>query len=233
MATLRRADARGTSSLDWLQSAHTFSFSHYHDPAHMGYGSLRVINDDRVAPGGGFATHGHRDMEIISYVLAGALEHKDSIGNGSVIRQGDVQRMSAGTGIRHSEFNHSRVEPVHFLQIWFLPDRQGHAPGYEQKAFSDADKRGRLCLVAAGDGRDGAVSLHRDADIYAGLFDGAETAAHSLTADRHAWLHLALGSLRVNDFELNAGDGLALAPGESIALRDGRGAEVLLFDMAR
>ena len=186
MLDLRKSSDRGRARFSWLDSAHTFSFGSYYDPDHMGFGTLRVINEDVVAPGGGFATHGHRDMEIISYVLEGALEHKDSMGNGSVIRPGDVQRMSAGTGVTHSEYNHSDSEPVRFLQIWFLPDRAGHAPGYEQKHFEAADKRGTLKLVASHTGRDGSVSLNQDVDMYAALLDGAESVTHELPAAARA-----------------------------------------------
>jgi len=193
MLTIRKSSARGHARFSWLNSAHSFSFGEYYDPAHMGFGRLRVINEDVVAPGGGFATHGHRDMEIISYVLDGALEHKDSMGNGSVIRPGDVQRMSAGTGVTHSEYNHSKEAPVRFLQIWFLPDRKGREPGYEQKHFPAADKRGRLKLVASNTGRDGSVSLNQDVDMYAALFDGDETARHELAAGRSAWVQVANG----------------------------------------
>src|SRR3977135_1335023 len=187
MITVRLDKERGTANFGWLDSRHTFSFGEYHDPAQMGIGPLRVINEDRVSPGQGFGTHGHKDMEIISYVLEGALEHKDSIGTGSVIRPGDVQVMSAGTGIRHSEFNHSKQEPVHFLQIWVLPDRQGIAPRYDQKTFSDAEKRGRLRLVGSPDGRDGSILIHQDAEIYASLLGGGDKVAHTLPARRQGW----------------------------------------------
>jgi len=232
MLTIRRARDRGHANHGWLDSHHTFSFADYYDRRHMGHGNLRVINDDTVAPGKGFGTHPHRDMEIISYVLDGALEHKDSMGNGSVIRPGDVQRMSAGTGVTHSEFNHSATEPVHFLQIWILPDAQGHAPGYEQKFFGRADKRGRLRLVASASGRDGSVSLNQDADILAGLFDGDERAAYTTRPQRDLWLHVARGSLSVNGQPLEAGDGAAANGEAALRFADGREAEVLLFDMA-
>ncbi|MDB4980132.1 MAG: quercetin 2,3-dioxygenase [Myxococcales bacterium] len=231
MLTFIPAAERGHTKIDWLDSHHTFSFGEYHDPAHMGFRALRVVNDDRVAPGRGFPTHGHADMEIISYVLEGALEHKDSLGTGSVIRPGDVQRMSAGTGVRHSEFNASRTEPVHFLQIWIIPDRRGHAPGYEQKAFSEADRRGRLRLVGSPDGREGSVSLHQDVALYVGLFDEGETATLALRAGRHGFVHVATGAATVNGRKLVAGDGLAVS--EETALQiEGHGAEVLVFDLA-
>jgi redox-sensitive bicupin YhaK (pirin superfamily) len=232
MLTLRPAVERGYADHGWLKSFHSFSFADYYDPAHMGFRALRVINEDRVAPGNGFGTHGHRDMEIVSYVLAGALEHKDSIGTGSVIRPGEVQRMSAGTGVRHSEKNPSPSEGVHFLQIWLLPSRQGLEPSYEQKAFPDAEKRGRLRLVASPDGRDGSVTIHTGAAIHAGFFDGAESAELPLAADRHAWVQLARGSLEVNGRKLEAGDGAALSGETSVRLERGSGAEVLVFELA-
>lgn len=231
MAILRAARERGHSDLGWLNSAHTFSFSDYYDPRYMGFGPLRVINDDHVAPGAGFGTHGHRDMEIISYVLEGALAHRDSLGNGSVIRPGDVQRMSAGTGIQHSEFNHSQTDPVHFLQIWVIPDRTGYAPGYAQKYFGAAEKRGRLCLVASRDGRDGSVSLHQDADVYAALLDGDEAVEFELRRGRRIWIQIARGAVQVNDQRLDEGDGLALDEPGVVCLDGARAAEVLLFDL--
>jgi redox-sensitive bicupin YhaK (pirin superfamily) len=197
----------------------------------MGFRTLRVINEDRVAAGEGFPTHGHRDMEIISYVLEGALEHKDSIGTNGVIRPGDVQRMSAGTGVRHSEFNASKTDPVHFLQIWIQPKKQGIAPGYEQKAFTDEDKRGKLRVVASPDGRDGSVTIHADATLYAGLFDGAESAELTLGTGRHAWVHVARGSVRLNGKPLGEGDGAALTDEVKLVLDGGQGAEVLVFDL--
>ncbi|MDP2305899.1 MAG: pirin family protein [Pseudomonadota bacterium] len=229
MTTLRRAQDRGHADHGWLDSHHTFSFADYHDRRHMGFRSLRVINEDRVAAGGGFPTHRHRDMEIVSYVLDGALEHKDSMGTGSVIRPGDVQRMSAGTGVAHSEYNASKADPVHFLQIWIVPDRAGHAPGYEQKHFDPASKRGRLRLVASPDGRDGSVTLHQDAAIFAGLFDGDERAEHVLAPGRAAWLHVARGTVTVNGERLSAGDAAAI--GDRVVIEGGAGAEVLLFDL--
>ncbi|MEK8049104.1 pirin family protein [Ideonella sp. DXS22W] len=231
MITLRRAEDRGHADHGWLKSWHTFSFGEYHDPAHMGFGNLRVINDDRIAPGTGFGTHGHRDMEIVSYVLDGALAHKDSMGNGAAIVPGEVQRMSAGTGVMHSEFNHARDSTTHFLQIWIYPERAGIAPGYEQKAFPEAAKRGRLALVAARDGRDGAVTIHADAAIRAGLFDGDEAAELVLAPGRRTWVHLARGELTVNGQALKAGDAMGLVDEPLLTLAKGSGAEVLVFDL--
>jgi redox-sensitive bicupin YhaK (pirin superfamily) len=233
MLTLRKAEERGRADLGWLDSRHTFSFGHYHDPNHMGIGPLRVINDDRVAAGGGFPTHPHADMEIISYVLEGALAHRDSIGTGSVIRPGDVQRMSAGTGIRHSEFNASQTEPVHFLQIWIVPEQKGLAPGYEQKTFDAASKSGKLLLVGSQDGRDGSVTIHRDVDLYATLPGDGGTVTHTLAAGRIAWVHVAQGTVNLNGEELRPGDGVALDAGAKISLTGtSDDAEVLVFDMA-
>lgn len=232
MLTLRKASDRGGSDLGWLNSKHTFSFGEYHDPEHMGFGYLRVINDDRVAPGGGFATHPHRDMEIISYVLEGALEHRDSMGNGSVIRPGDVQRMSAGTGVTHSEFNQSRVDPVHFLQIWFLPDRQGHAPGYEQKTFAREQKRGQFCLVASAKGRNGSVSLNQDVDMSVVLLEGDEHAGYTVGNGRDVWLHVACGRVTINGQVAQEGDGLSTSAAGELLFSDGERAEIVLFDMA-
>lgn len=232
MMTLRRAAERGTSRLGWLDSYHTFSFADYDDPQHMGYRALRVINDDTVAPGGGFGTHGHRDMEIVTYVLDGALEHKDSLGTGSVIRPGDVQKMSAGSGILHSEFNHSRVEPVHFLQIWILPDRQGIAPGYQQLSFPRATKLGQLRLVAAGDGREGVISLQQDASMYVTVLESAaQQVEHRLASGRHTWVHIARGQATVNGERLAAGDGAAITDA-TVTIGGAPSAEVLLFDLA-
>jgi quercetin 2,3-dioxygenase len=236
MITLRRAEDRGHADHGWLKSHHSFSFADYHDPAHMGFGNLRVINDDRIAPGTGFGTHGHRDMEIVSYVLDGALAHQDSMGNGAAILPGEVQRMTAGTGVMHSEFNHARDSATHFLQIWLLPSRRGLTPGYEQKAFSEADKRGRLALVAAPAEQAaaaGAVTLHADASIRAGLFDGDESATLALPAGRATWVHLARGELTVNGHALKAGDALGLVDEATLTVGQGRGAEVLVFDLAR
>ena len=232
MITLRRSADRGHADHGWLKSFHTFSFADYHDPAHMGFGNLRVINEDRIAPGTGFGTHGHRDMEIVSYVLEGALAHQDSLGTVQSIVPGEVQRMTAGTGVRHSEFNHAPDATTHFLQIWILPGAANLAPGYEQKAFSAADKRGRLCLVAAPDGREGAVTLHADASLRAGLFDGTESATLALDPERRTWVHLARGSLRVNGQALQAGDAAGLVGEALLVLDQGQGAEVLVFDLA-
>ena len=225
---------------DRLKSFHSFSFADYYDPAHMGVGNLRVINEDRIAPGTGFGTHGHRDMEIVSYVLEGALAHKDSMGNGAegganagVIRPGDVQRMSAGTGVRHSEFNHSAEQATHFLQIWILPRQTGIAPGYEQKHFDAAAKRGRLALVASADGREGSVTVHSDASIRAGLFDGAERLEQAIDPARITYVHLVRGALRVNDHALRGGDAARIEGEPTLVLEGGQDAEVLVFDLAR
>ena len=231
MIAIRRGSERGHARHGWLESYHSFSFADYHDPAHMGYGALRVINEDRVQPGTGFGTHGHRDMEIISYVLEGALAHQDSMGNGSTIVPGDVQRMSAGRGVTHSEFNHEKNATTHFLQIWIEPSARGIAPGYEQKHFDAAAKRGRLRLVASPDGADGSVTIHQDARVYAGLFDGAERATHALAPGRKAYLHLARGKLTVNGATLEAGDAAKLDGVAEIVLQQGTGAEALLFDL--
>ena len=231
MIELRRADERGHADHGWLDSRHTFSFADYYDPQFMGFGSLRVINEDRVQPGKGFGTHGHRDMEIISYVLEGALEHRDSLGNGSVIQPGDVQRMSAGTGVRHSEFNHSQSELVHFLQIWLLPEKSGMPPSYAERRFSDEEKRGRLRLVASRDGREGSVIVHQDVDVYAALLTPNDAVAHELSAGRRVWVQVARGSVTVNDATLAAGDGAAIVDEDEIAIRGIVDAEVLLFDM--
>lgn len=231
MLELRPAAARGLANLGWLHSHHTFSFGSYYDPEQMGFSDLLVINDDRVRPGKGFDTHGHRDMEIFSYVLEGALEHKDSMGNGSVIRPGDVQMMSAGTGIRHSEFNASRQEPVHFLQIWIVPDRLGVTPRYQQQHFTDADKRGRMRLIISPDGAEGSLSVHQDARVYAGLFDGAEQQRFMLPEGRFAYLHVARGAITVNRQRLSEGDGARLRRVQALDLSQGEQAEVLLFDL--
>jgi hypothetical protein len=233
MITLRPAHARGHADHGWLQSAHSFSFADYHDPAHMGFGNLRVINDDWIAAGAGFGTHPHRDMEIVTYVLEGALAHKDSLGNGAAILPGEVQRMSAGTGILHSEFNHAKDQRTHLLQIWILPEARGIQPGYEQKAFDDASKRGVLKLVASPDGRDGAVTIHADAAIYAGLFDGDEAATLTLDPRRLAYVHVARGEVTVNGHALKAGDALKLDGEGELQVGEGRGAEVLVFDLKR
>ena len=228
MSELRRAAERGHANHGWLDSWHTFSFADYYDPRHMGYGPLRVINEDRVQPGAGFGTHGHRDMEIVTYVLEGALAHKDSMGNASTIVPGDVQRMSAGTGVRHSEYNHDPARVTHFLQIWIEPDRAGIAPSYEQKHFDGADKRGRLRLVASPDGREGSVRLQQDAFVYAGLFDGAENA--SLDA-RKGYVHVARGSVELNGVRLQEGDGVRVRDEQVLTLCNGVDAEVLVFDL--
>ncbi len=232
MMTIRHAKDRGHAQHGWLDSHHTFSFADYHDPAHMGFRSLRVINDDRVQAGRGFGTHPHRDMEIISYVLEGALEHKDSMGTGSVIRPGDVQRMSAGTGVLHSEFNGSKSELVHFLQIWIVPRARGIEPSYEQKSFAAEGKRGRLRVVASPDGRDGSVTLHADAVLYAGLFDAGEVAELALAPGRHAWVHVARGKVRVDGRDLGAGDGASLSDERAVRVEGVDGGEVLVFDLA-
>jgi len=231
MTELRPAGERGYSDHGWLKSYHSFSFADYHDPRHMGYGPLRVINEDRVAPGTGFGTHGHRDMEIISYVLEGALAHQDSMGNGSTIVPGDVQRMSAGSGVRHSEYNHDKAGTTHFLQIWIEPSVTGIAPSYEQKHYDAAAKRGRLHLIASPDGAEGSVRIHQDARVYAALLDGAERAAHRLAPGRRAYVHLARGRLSVNGHVLGAGDALKLADLQEVVLEKGDDAEVLLFDL--
>src|SRR6185503_4309328 len=231
MIELRRADERGYSDHGWLRSFHSFSFADYYDPQHMGFGPLRVINEDRVQAGAGFGTHGHRDMEIISYVLEGALGHKDSMGNGSTIVPGDVQRMSAGTGVRHSEYNYEKSGTTHFLQIWIEPAETGMAPSYEQKHFKPEEKRGRLRLIASPDGAEGSVTLHQDARVYAGLFDGAERATLKLPDGRLGYVHVARGSLSVNGKPLEAGDALKTDRGE-IALEAGKQAEVLVFDLS-
>ena len=231
MIELRKSNERGHANHGWLDSYHSFSFADYHDPRHMGYASLRVINEDVVQPGQGFGTHAHRDMEIITYILAGALEHKDSMGNGSVIRPGDVQRMSAGTGVRHSEFNASSDQLVHLLQIWILPAKAGIAPGYEEKHFDAASKRGRLRLVASGDGREGSVTIHQDASIYAALLDGSERATHAAGPGRKIYVHIARGSVTVNGQGLDAGDAAKISDESAITLSNGHDAEVLLFNL--
>ena len=232
MQTLRKSSDRGYADHGWLKSFHSFSFADYFDPKEMGWSNLRVINEDRIAPGTGFGTHGHRDMEIISYVLDGALAHRDSMGNGAAIVPGEVQRMSAGTGVRHSEFNHEQGKATHFLQIWIEPKELGAEPGYEQKAFPAEEKRGRLRLVASPDGRDGSLTLNADAALYAGLFDGDETARLSLDPERHAYVHVVRGTLEANGQALAAGDGLKIAEASELVLRQGTDAEVLVFDLA-
>lgn len=232
MITLRKSAERGHADHGWLKSLHSFSFADYHDPRHMGVGNLRVINEDRIAPGAGFGTHGHRDMEIVSYVLEGALGHKDSLGQSATIRPGDVQRMSAGRGIQHSEFNVATDTETHFLQIWILPNVLGVDPGYEQIHVADEDKRGRLRLVASPDGRDGSVRLHADASLYAGLFNADETARMKLDAARHTYVQLARGALSVNGISLTAGDALHLHGERELTIADGADAEVIVFDLA-
>ena len=232
MLTLRKSSDRGYADHGWLQSFHSFSFANYHDPKHMGYGNLRVINEDRVAAGKGFGTHGHRDMEIISYVLEGNLAHKDTLGNVKGIPPGDVQRMSAGNGVQHSEFNHAQDQTTHFLQIWIEPNVTGIAASYEQKTFAEAEKRGQLRLVAAPEGAQGAVTIHADARLYAGLFDGGEAASLALDPARKAYVHLVRGQLEINGQRLQAGDAAMLANETGLKLGNGQDAEVLVFDLA-
>jgi redox-sensitive bicupin YhaK (pirin superfamily) len=232
MIALRKSQDRGYADHGWLKSYHSFSFAGYYDPQHMGWGNLRVINEDRIAPGTGFGTHGHRDMEIVSYVISGALAHDDNMGHGTVIPPGDIQRMSAGRGVTHSEFNHSQDTATHFLQIWIEPKQRGLAPGYEQKSFAAAEKRGRLRLVAAPDSAQGSVTIHADAALYAGLFDGAETATMRLHPERKAYVHLVRGTLAVNGQHLQTGDAALLANETQLTLAAGQDAEVLVFDLA-
>jgi redox-sensitive bicupin YhaK (pirin superfamily) len=231
MFQIRQARERGYGDHGWLESYHTFSFADYHDPDFMGFGPLRVINEDRVQPGEGFGTHNHRDMEIVTYVLEGALAHKDSLGNGSVIRPGDVQRLSAGTGITHSEFNHSSEAPVHFLQIWIQPERRGLPPSYEERPFPEAEKSDRLCLIASRDGREGSVVIHQDLDLYATRLNEGSEVEHRTRPERKLWIQVARGSLAVDDQRLEAGDGLAVVQEEGVVLRGIASAEALLFDM--
>ena len=228
----RRGRERGQTRLDWLESYHTFSFGGYDDPRHMGFGTLRVLNDDRVAPGQGFGTHAHRDMEIITYVLDGALEHRDSLGTGSVIRHGDVQRMSAGTGIRHSEFNPSPSEPVHFLQIWIFPEREGLPPSYEERKFADTPGDGGLRLLASRDARDGSLTIHQDVDLFAAKLGPGQTVAHNFKPGRRGWLHVAAGEVEVAGQKLAEGDGAAIEHEERIEIAATNAAEILLFDLA-
>jgi hypothetical protein len=239
MITLRKSSDRGYADHGWLKSCHTFSFADYHDPRHMGFGDLRVINEDRIAPGSGFGTHGHRDMEIVSYVLEGELAHKDSMGTGGgngsaagIIRPGDVQRMSAGRGVQHSEFNHAPDQTTHFLQIWIEPNVRGIPAEYEQKHFEEADKRGKLRLVASPDGREGSLTIHADASLSAGLFDGDERAEQRLDPKRKAWVHVVRGRIDVNGQQLGAGDALGLEGESKLELGHGQKAEVLVFDLA-
>ena len=233
MLQIRHSEERGAANHGWLNSHHSFSFGSYHDPLHMGFGPLLVINEDRVTPGQGFGTHGHRDMEIISYVLDGALEHKDSMGTGSVLHYGDVQRMSAGSGVRHSEFNHSNTEGLHFLQIWIQPNVTGIAPSYEEKHFSPESKRGKLRLIASSDGRQGSVLIHQDAAIYASILQEGEQAEHALEQGRIAYVHLIRGSLVVNGTPLKAGDALKLTQEAAVIITQPEDAEFLLFDLPR
>jgi hypothetical protein len=230
--TLRPARSRGRTHIDWLDSRHTFSFGDYHDPAHMGFGALRVINDDRVAPGKGFGTHGHRDMEIVTYVLEGALAHRDSLGTGSVIRPGEVQIMSAGTGIQHSEFNESKVEPVHFLQVWIVPDQAGIKPRYDQRAFAPAELHGRLRIVVAPGGADDSIPIHQDARVLAGRLDAGEGITHALASGRRAWVQMARGGAIVNGVSLDTGDGAAITQERAIDVTASEDAELLVFELA-
>jgi quercetin 2,3-dioxygenase len=232
MINVRPSEERGGGDYGWLNTRHTFSFNTYHDPKFMGFRSLRVINEDRVAPGQGFPTHPHRDMEIITYILEGAIAHKDSLGTGSVIRPGDGQRISAGSGILHSEANPSKTEGVHFLQIWILPDRQGIKPSYEQKAFRKDEKRGKLRLIASPTGKDGSVTIHQDAKLYVTLLGPGETVTHQMEPDRHAWIQIAKGSVELNGKVLKQGDGAAVSNEKQLTLKGTEDAEVLLFDLA-
>jgi redox-sensitive bicupin YhaK (pirin superfamily) len=232
MITLRKSADRGRADHGWLDSRHTFSFADYHDPEQMGFRTLRVINEDRVEAGQGFGTHPHRDMEIISYVLEGALEHKDSMGTASVIRPGEVQRMTAGTGVLHSEYNSSRKEPVHFLQIWIFPEKKNLKPGYEQKAYPDVERKDRLRLVASRDGRDGSLTIHQDAELYTTLLSRGESVSHPLKAGRHAWVQVARGAATLNGTPLATGDGAAVSGEKALELKATADAEVLLFDLA-
>jgi hypothetical protein len=232
MLTIRKAEDRGHANHGWLNTYHTFSFANYYEPKHMGFRALRVINEDRVSPGNGFGTHGHKNMEIITYVLEGALEHKDSIGTGSVIQPGEVQRMSAGTGILHSEFNHSKTDSVHFLQIWLLPEKEGLPPSYEQRNFSPAKTPGKLHLVAARDGRDAAVTVHQDVDLYAAVLEPGDRVSHSLQPQRHAWVQVARGAITLNGLSLDMGDGAAISEETDVVIEATTDAEILLFDLA-
>jgi redox-sensitive bicupin YhaK (pirin superfamily) len=233
MIRIRKGEERGHIQWGWLDTYHSFSFGEYHDPRHMGFRTLRVLNDDRVAPASGFPEHPHRDMEIVTYVLSGALGHKDSMGNGSTIAPGDVQRMSAGTGVVHSEWNHSKTDPVHLLQIWLLPEQRGLEPGYEQKTFSAADKRDRLRLIAARVPTDGAVTIHQDASVYAALLSPGAKVEHTLAAGRHAWLQVARGAVELNGQRLEEGDGAAVSDEQKLAITGAAAdSEVLLFDLA-
>ncbi len=232
MINIRKAGDRGHFDFGWLDTYHTFSFDQYYDPAHIHFRSLRVINEDRVQPAHGFPTHSHRDLEIITYILSGGLEHRDSMGNGSVIRPSDVQRMTAGTGVSHSEFNASNIEPVHLLQIWILPESQDLPPSYEEKHFSDEERRDRLRLIASNDGRDGSVTIHQDAEVYAALLDAGKAVTHTLAEDRYAWLQIARGAISLNEVELKEGDGAAVSNQSELTIKARDQAEVLLFDLA-
>ena len=232
MIQVRKSNERGHAEHGWLDSHHTFSFADYYDPEAMGFRALRVINEDRVEPAQGFGTHGHRDMEILSYVLEGGLAHRDSTGGGGVIKPGDVQRMSAGTGVMHSEFNASRSEPVHFLQIWIVPDRRGIVPGYEQKHFAPEQRQGQLRLIASPDAADGSLKIHQDARVYSTLLGKGQTVSHTLAPGRHAWVQIARGQVRLGDVVLSAGDGAAISDERSVTLTGNEPAEVLLFDLA-
>jgi redox-sensitive bicupin YhaK (pirin superfamily) len=232
MITVRKAGDRGLTNIDWLKSRHTFSFADYYDPNEQNFSDLRVINEDWVAPGAGFPTHSHRDMEIITYVIDGAVQHRDSMGNGSVIRPGDVQRMSAGTGVTHSEYNPSRTEELHLLQIWITPNRRGHPPGYEQKSVPEEDKRGRLRIIASPDGRDGSVTIHQDARVYAGVIEAGKPVTFESAAGRRSYVQVVKGAVDVNGIALEAGDGARIVEERAIEIAARRESEVLLFDLA-
>jgi redox-sensitive bicupin YhaK (pirin superfamily) len=232
MITIRKSEDRGHFDFGWLDTFHTFAFDQYYDPAHMHFRSLRVLNEDRVQPAHGFPTHSHRDMEIITYILSGSLEHRDSMGNGSVIRPGDVQRMSAGTGVSHSEFNPSETEAVHLLQIWILPQKDALPPSYEEKHFSEDERRGRLQLIAANDGRDGSVTIHQDTQLFAALLEAGQAVVHALEPHRYAWLQVARGTISLNEFELKQGDGAAVRHESELIIKAHDQAEILLFDLA-
>ena len=231
MIKKRPANERGGGDHGWLNTRHTFSFNDYHDPQHMGFRVLRVINEDRVQPGQGFGTHGHRDMEIISYVLEGELAHKDSLGHGAVLRPGEFQRMTAGTGVQHSEFNPSMTEPVHFYQIWLLPDRRGHQPSYEQKAFPEAERNGKIRVVASPDGRNGSLTIHQDAEVFLSSLDGDQQVVHALRSGRYAWLQILRGTVQLNNASLSHGDGAAIWDETSLTVRAAGPAEIMLFDL--
>jgi len=232
MIKIRKAEDRGHFDFGWLDTYHSFSFGDYYDPSHMAFRSLRVINEDVVAPGRGFPTHGHSDMEIVTYIISGALEHRDSMGSGSIIRRGDAQRMSAGTGVRHSEANPSKEEPVHLLQIWILPEREGQPPEYEEKKFADEEKQNRLRLIVSPDGGDGAVRIHQDAKIYASVLDAGKSVSHQLPSGRHAWLQVAGGAVELNGTKLSHGDGAAVSEEDHLSIVASEPSEVLLFDLA-